>query len=421
MKKLIVIGAVCLCCLQAAAEETGIIEMSLQDAEQYFGEHNLKLLAEHYEVKKADAAIVQARLFDNPVLSFEQNIYNRINGRYFDFGPEGETAVEVEQLINLAGQRNKRVKVEKMNREVAMYQLEEVARTLRSELKQQFVELYFANKSRKVYDRQITSLGNLLKTYREQEEKGNVSKLEKGRIEALLLSLQQERNELDNRIGILQEEVKLLLGMDSRSRFSPLLDEQALGRIRLDSLSFGTLLEHVYGRPDIRMAQAGTRAAQANVKLQRSLAAPEFSIVGKYDKAGNFINDYWAVGFNVSLPIFNRNQGNIKAAKLSVKQNMELEQYARNRAEGELHAGYARLEKALLLYRDANHSLESELAGVMEGVNRSFRERDISLIEFVDYYETYKTACLQLNSIKQELLQALENVNIIAGKNIFTY
>ena len=89
--------------------------VTLRDAEQCLMTNNLQLLAEHYEINKADAAIIQAKLFDNPVISFEQNVYNRINGRYFDFGKNGQSAVELEQLIYIAGQHNNRIKLEKAN------------------------------------------------------------------------------------------------------------------------------------------------------------------------------------------------------------------------------------------------------------------------------------------------------------------
>lgn len=409
----LIIGAV----IQVRAEEH-VLRMSLIEAEQYFDKHNLLLLAEHYEISKADAAILQAKLFDNPVFSFEQNVYNRTNGRYFDFGPEGETAIEVEQLINLAGQRNKRVKLEKINKEMALYQFEEVARTLRSELKQQFVELYFAEKSRSIYDKQIASLTELLKVYQQQQQKGNLSLLDKSRIEALLLSLQKEQNELDNQIISLQEAVKLLIGLKGEVTFSPLLDEKMFQAISLDKISFAQLLESVHRRPDIQLAQTGIKAAQADVRLQRSLAFPEFKVVGKYDKAGN---DYWAIGFSISLPVFNRNQGNIKAAKLSVEQNRQKELYVRQKAESELYAGYMRVQKAWTLYQKTDTSLEADFSTILEGVNRNFQAHNINLLEFIDYYETYKTTCLQLNQIKQELLQAIENMNIITGQNIFKY
>ena len=51
---------------------------------------------ERYNIDIAEAQVVQAKLFENPVVSLEQNVYNRLNGRYFDFGKQGETIVEVE-------------------------------------------------------------------------------------------------------------------------------------------------------------------------------------------------------------------------------------------------------------------------------------------------------------------------------------
>ena len=180
--------------------KASVVSLSLKESEQRFSEHNLEVIAERYNIDIAEAQVVQAKLFENPVVSLEQNVYNRLNGRYFDFGKQGETIVEVEQLIYIAGQRNKRVRLEKINKEMALYQFEEVLRTLRSELKEKFIALYFTRKSQSIYDREIDSLAHLLVVLKEQNEKGNVSLLEKSRIEALLLSLRQERNDIANQV-----------------------------------------------------------------------------------------------------------------------------------------------------------------------------------------------------------------------------
>lgn len=102
-------------CISIYAQDGKQQLVTLRDAEQCLMTNNLQLLAEHYEINKADAAIIQAKLFDNPVISFEQNVYNRINGRYFDFGKNGQSAVELEQLIYIAGQHNNRIQLEKAN------------------------------------------------------------------------------------------------------------------------------------------------------------------------------------------------------------------------------------------------------------------------------------------------------------------
>ena len=167
------------------------VKLTLQEAGQRFATCNLELIAERYNIDIAEAEVIQARLFENPVISLEQNVYNRLNGKYFDVGKEGEAVIEIEQLIYIAGQRNKRVRVEKLNKEMAVYQFEEVLRTLRSELNSKFIEIYYTRKSLSVYDKEIDYLERLLEAMKEQNEKGNISLLEKSRIQALLLSLQQ--------------------------------------------------------------------------------------------------------------------------------------------------------------------------------------------------------------------------------------
>ena len=386
--------------------KASVVSLSLKESEQRFSEHNLEVIAERYNIDIAEAQVVQAKLFENPVVSLEQNVYNRLNGRYFDFGKQGETIVEVEQLIYIAGQRNKRVRLEKINKEMALYQFEEVLRTLRSELKEKFIALYFTRKSQSIYDREIDSLAHLLVVLKEQNEKGNVSLLEKSRIEALLLSLRQERNDIANQVISLQGDMRLLLGISGNDTFEPIFDESVLNQIDMDSVPFSELTSLLYERPDLKLAQASVKASEADVRLQRSLAFPEVSVKGTYDKAGNFINDYWAIGLSVSLPIFNRNQGNIRAAKIS---------------ENELFTSYGRLEKAIQLYRSSNYGLEKDFALIIEGVNLNFQKRNISLLEFIDYYETYKTTCLQLYQTQKEVLLALEEVNTVTGSHVFNY
>lgn len=397
------------------------ISLTLQEAERRFSAHNLVLIAERYRIDIAEAQVLQARLYENPVISFEQNVYNRLNGRYLDFGKSGESIVEVEQLIYIAGQRNKRVRLEKVNKEMAVYQFEEVMRALRGDLKEKFVELHFSRKSERIYDREIESLTHLLDVFKVQNEKGNISLLEKARIEALLLFLRQERNDIVNKAISLQGELKLLLGLPMEDTLEPLFDESLVSRIDITTVSFSELTAHLYERPDLKWARSSIKASEADVRLQCSLAFPEVSVKGVYDKAGNFINDYFALGLSVSLPVFNRNQGNIKAAKISVIQYTRKEEYVRKQAENELFTSYARLEQAIRLYHSSNYELETDFKTIIDGVNLNFQKRNISLLEFIDYYETYKSTCLQLYQTQKEVLLALENVNTVTGTNIFQY
>ena len=403
------------------AQETTALQLSLKDAEKIFLERNLSLIAERYNIDMAQAQVTQARLFENPVISLEQNVYNRLNGKYFEMGKEGEATAEIEQVINLAGQRNKRVRLERVNKEIAEYQFEEVLRTLRSELNRTFVEICFSTRSIGIYDKEIESLGLLMQATKEQQSKGNISLLESSRLESLLLSLRKEKNELENNLIGLHGELNLLLSLPTGLEVTLLLDDEILKQVDAATVSFTDMSRMLSVRPDLKMAHANVTAAQANLKLQRSLAAPEFSIKGMYDRAGNFIDNYFAIGASISVPIFNRNQGNIKSAKLDIQQNGKEEEYAIEKARMELHAAYIRLQKAAELYRSSNDELEHNFGRLIEGVNENFRKRNISMLEFIDYYQSYKETCLQLHELKKEVFLAMENLNTIVGQTVFNY
>ena len=395
--------------------------LTLKEAEQRFLERNLSLIAEQYNIDMAQAQVLQAKLFENPVISLEQNVYNRLNGKYFDFGKEGEAVVEIEQVIHLAGQRNKQVRLEKINKEIAEYQFEEVMRTLRQELNEKFVEVYFLSKSIAIYEKEVNSLQVLLGGMKIQQEKGNISLMEISRLESMLFSLRKEKNERENDLLTTRGELNLLLNLPEDTQVQLSLDEEVLQQLDLSQLSFADLKAIINERPDQKIARSTVNASRANLKLQKSMAFPEFSVKGNYDRVGNFINDYFAIGVSLSVPIFNRNQGNIKAARFSIQQAGVQQEYAANRADMELFTAYTSLEKATQLYQSTNMDLERNFEKLITGVNENFTRKNISLLEFIDYYDSYKETCIQLYEIRKNVFLAMENLNTVVGQNVLNY
>lgn len=395
--------------------------LTLKEAEQRFLERNLSLIAERYNIDMAQAQVLQAKLFENPVISLEQNVYNRLNGKYFDFGKEGEAVVEIEQVIHLAGQRNKQVRLEKINKEIAEYQFEEVMRTLRQELNEKFVEVYFLSKSIAIYEKEVNSLQALLGGMKIQQEKGNISLMEISRLESMLFSLRKEKNERESDLLTTRGELNLLLNLPEDTQVQLSLDEEVLQQLDLSQLSFADLKAIINERPDQKIARSTVNASRANLKLQKSMAFPEFSVKGNYDRVGNFINDYFAIGVSLSVPIFNRNQGNIKAARFSIQQAGVQQEYAANRADMELFTAYTSLEKATQLYQSTNMDLERNFEKLITGVNENFTRKNISLLEFIDYYDSYKETCIQLYEIKKNVFLAMENLNTVVGQNVLNY
>lgn len=396
--------------------------ITMKEAEESFLACNLSLLAEKYNISLIQAQVIQAKLFENPIISLEQNIYNRINKKYFDFGKDGQSAIEIEQVINLAGQRNKRVQFERYNEKIAQYQFEELIRTLRCELKTTFTQLYFYQKNLGIYDKGIYSLDQFAQVLKKQQAKQNVSLMELSRLEGLLLSLHKERKETEDLIIELQGKLNILLNSNDYKIYYPLLNEDILKDLQLTELSIPQLSEiQQDARPDLQIASTEILSARANLKLQNSLSAPEFAVKGIYDKAGNFINDYFAIGVSLSVPIFNRNQGNIKAAKLRISQSQIQQEQKCKKAASELQSSYRQLETSLTLYRNYPQTLENNFEILLQGIFMNYQKRNISITEFIDYYQSYKETLLQINELKLNLFSDIEQLNYTVGQTIINY
>ena len=57
-------------------------------------------------------------------------------------------------------------------------------------------------------------------------------------------------------------------------------------------------------------------------------------------------------------------------------------------------------------------------AMLMDAVTENFLKKNISLIEFTDFVESYKNNVLQMNQLQNDRMQAIEALNFAVGKPI---
>ena len=115
------LGMLILCVVTVHAQDT--IRLSLPEAENQFLQKNLSLLAEKYNIDIAKALVVQARLYTNPNFSVTGNIYNQQQKKLLDVSNQsGEYIIAVQQLIRVAGKRNKEIKLAETTTKLSEYE-----------------------------------------------------------------------------------------------------------------------------------------------------------------------------------------------------------------------------------------------------------------------------------------------------------
>ncbi|GAA4807540.1 TolC family protein [Olivibacter ginsenosidimutans] len=394
------------------------LRLSLAQAEQLFIAQNLSLLAQQYHIDLAKASVIQAKLFNNPTLQFTLNAYNPENRRFFDTGKgTGQYVVDIQQLIRLAGKRNKEVALAETDVMMEESRFFDLLRSLRFSLRSDFYQSYFLQHTLAGYVRQINNLERLHSTYQQLLAKGVVTLKDAARIKTMLYARKAEYTSLQGQLLDVNAELQLLIH-NNKAWIIPIIDttrDSHLGQYALADL----LDSAMANRQDLRLAQQSKHYSDQNYALQKAMAIPDLTIGAEFDKRGSSFDNATLLSVAIDLPFFNRNQGNIKAAKLTIAQaKTELEQQ-QEKVENEVQNAYAKAIQADKLVQAIEPHFMEQLEHLLQSVTDNFQNKNISLLEFVDFYDSYKDNMVQLNQLQNEKMQALEALQFAVGTTIF--
>jgi len=389
------------------------LKLDVKEAENQFLKNNLTLIAQHYNIDNASAQVITARLFPNPDFNFTNGIYNDTHDAY------KEQSVGFSQLFYTAGKRNKNIQLAKIGVEQAKFQFFDLLRTLRFTLRNDFYNIYFQQQSAKVYNEEISALATTFNAYKEQYAKGNIAQKELLRIQSQLYSLRSEYNNLQIGIDTLQSEFRMLLRANPHTYVVPQLDTTLLKQ-KVTDVAYQKLLDSAYtNRSDLKYAKATVDYNNMNLELQKANAKPDISLSVGYDKFGAFNTNYVNGGIEFSLPFFNRNQGNIKAARVAIEQSKVQLQSQQDQVANDLVTNYKGALRYEQLYDGLDPNFNRDFTHLIGEVLKNYQRHNISLLEFLDFYDAYKSNVLQYNNILFGRVSSLEQLNYVTGTQFF--
>ena len=421
-KKIFILIVVCLSAgnLLKAQQQVDTLRLHLPDVEKMFLDSNLLLLAQKYNIEANKALIIQARLWPNPNFGIGHTLYSGTLHQFFPLGVNDETTAGLSQLFLLAGKRNKQIKLVQATATLTEYQFFDLLRTLKYTLRTDFFNIYYLQQSARVYDAEIRALQHIVDAFAQQEGKGYIAEKEVVRIKAQLYSFQSEYNDLINQINDQQSELRLLLQVKPQFYIDPVPDSQATQSLDPGKYAVTTLVDSAYrNRTDLQIARTNTDISKLNYNYQKSLAVPDLTLSLGYDEAGSFLYNYYGIGASIDLPFFNRNQGNIKSAKAMIAFNDATQKSTQATVEENVARS---LQKAIAenkLYRSMDPKFSGDFERLMHEFLINYQKRNISILEFLDFYDSYKQNTLQFNNIQFNRISAFEDINYYTGTNFF--
>ncbi|HXA01045.1 MAG TPA: TolC family protein [Cytophagaceae bacterium] len=404
------------------------ITLALEDAESIFLKHNLRLLAQKMNIEEARAQVIQSRLWDNPTLYLETNPRNQISNRYFSYGTEqkdangnyigNEITSNIDQIIKTAGKRSNLVKLNKINVEITEDDFYDLIRTLKFNLRSDYYLLLQFQQAIELLQSELNSLNFLIHNISIQVNEGNMPLKDLLRIQALAFDVENSIRDFITQRSNAESELKTILGLPTKAKIIALKDTNKLKAARLPSLDSLAVVA-IENRFDLKAAIKEIEAAERNFKLQRSLAYPDLDVGVTYTRYSNYIPNYYGVLLRMSLPAWNRNQGNIKTAEYSITEQKAIYENQLREALNDLSAAYIQFIKYQSVYTGFNKSFENKYDLYFQSLTKNYEQHIVGLLEFIDFFESYRDTKIAAFNLEQDFLQAKEQLNYSVGKDLF--
>jgi len=392
---------------------------TLEECESQFLKNNLFLLASQYNIDASRALTIQSKIWENPTITAELNAYNPERNQYFDIGKEGQKAFGIEQLIYLGGKKRNEIKLAQTNEKLAELQFNDLLRTLKLQLRKSFYTVYYNTKSLETTDDQLTHIEDLINSYSAQVQKGNIPLRDLVRLQSLYLNFKNERMEVVN--DNIEEQGNLKLLLNSQENIVPQISKEEFNKylkeIPFDLKNFQD--EAIANRPDYLAKQKDIEANELNVKWQKSLSVPDITVGATYDQRSGAFNKEANLTLGIPLPLWNKNKGNIKYAQTILEQSKVEKQNFDLQLQTEITSAWNKWDESRKNYIVIKPTVNSDFEAVYNGILTNFQKRNISLLEFTDFMESYNQAAVQLNELKKRVALSGEELNSTINKDLF--
>jgi cobalt-zinc-cadmium efflux system outer membrane protein len=402
----------------AIADEGPPDGITLDQAIERLVQANPDLLTRAQELPKAQADIVSASMRNNPFL-----FGNVGNVPYGSFSPQRPGNVNYEITIiqswDVNQKRRQRIRVAQSARNVVECLYQDAVRLQIDNLYTAFLDVLAAREALRQQQVGLEGLEQIVKYTRDLFEKSG----EKVRADLERVEIQEQRSQLAveearNTLRQAKQTLAVLLNVPPAD-MDCLELRGAIGGFDLELPPVDKLIETAMEmRPDLNAYRLGIHRAEAEVRMARAdrwadvflLYTPWQLQVNTPLGAQNSTS--WSFGALVTLPVFNRNQGNIARAQYTVNQTLIETQGRELQVVSEVRKAYqdfvyaqsslSRYEKDILPRARRIHEakLKSYKAGT-EGVIALFeaqREYNDVVRSYLEQAVRFRRSALRLNT-----------------------
>ena len=398
---------------QAPAPAPSVV-ITIEQAIELAKKNNPSLQATRMGIQQNHAQEVTANLRPNPVLSLDAQYLPLFSPDQFSNTYIDETAqfdAGVGYLFERGKKRQHRLQAAKDLTAVTESQVADFERSLVANVAGQFVTALLAKSNYEFAVQVLQSYQQTVKISQEQHAAGAMSKADLLKIQ--LQTLQFQTDVSMARIAKVQALALLrqYLGFDS---VPPDFDVAGSLAYQPVPLRLEDLQARALGlRPDLQGSQRGITAANSQFALAKANGKQDFNLSFDYTHLNS--SNLGAFYFNIPLPIFNRNQGEIARTQYAMTQAQFLEKAAEQQVLTEVKNAYEAVRNGEDVIRLYNDGYQQQAQQSLDITKFSYEHGAASLLDFLDAERSYRATELSYRQALATYMSALEQLRQAVG------
>ncbi len=357
---------------------------------------------------------ITANLRPNPTLGLDAQFLpifqpNQFSSDYID--QQAQFDAGVGYLFERGKKRQHRLKAAQDQTTVVRSQVTDTERQLIFNVGQQFIDVLLAEST---LDFAIQDLNSFQKTVDISNERLRAGDMSEGDFLKIKLQLLQFQTDVSAaRLAKLQSLAALrqLLGFESVPDDYDVQGTLDYQPVHADLTALKTLA--AMNRPDLRAAQQSVTAAESPLALQK--ANGKMDITGTFDYTHTAGVNTGAFFYNMPLPIFNRNQGEIARARFAITQAQEQASETAQQVSTDVITAFGNLhsnDEIILLYQGGYVDQAKQSRDISE---YAYQKGSASLLDFLDAERTYRANQLAYRQALASYMLALEQMRQAVG------
>jgi len=390
------------------------VRIDLDQAIQLALTNNHALKAARTQIPQSQDQEVTAGLRPNPVLTLD-SLYlplfspHELNGTTLDNTSEFDAGISY--LLERGHKRQARLRAARDQTNVARLQVSDVERALTFNVAQQFIGALLGRSNLEFARGNLASFEHTVDLSETRFKAGDLSEGDFLKTKVQLLQFQTDVTSAELAFVQSLASLRQLLGYEAVPLDYDIVGELAYSPLRLNQDDMRALA--LKQRPDLLAAEQGVSAAESQHDLAKANGKRDLTTSVSYTHVAALNNASFA--FNIDIPLFNRNQGEIARTQHAITQSQENSTEVTETVMTDVSNAYEAVrtnETVVKLYlRDALKKAQDS----RDISEFAYRQGAASLLDFLDAERSYRSTQLAYRQALAAYMLSLEQLRLAVG------